>query len=274
MRRLGTLLIASLICVGASAARSQSETDSPVYQDVFYASGNLRIQAYLYRPDGDGPFPVVIYNHGTRDSRERVSSPFPHVGKMLTRAGYAVLVPERRGYGKSDGAIWWQEVGSDQARLITRLQAETDDVLAGIDYLRTLPYVDTKRLAVMGWSFGGVVTMLAATRSTAFLAAVDQAGGALTWDGNGHMRSALIGAAEKSAVPTLFMVAKNDRTTLSVTTLADIFKKRNVPHKLVIYEPFTPSRPGGVAPGHVLFSSQGASLWEKDVIEFLGRYLK
>jgi len=72
----------------------------------------------------------------------------------------------------------------------------------------------------------------------------------------------------------LFMVAKNDRTTLSVTTLADIFKKRNVPHKLVIYEPFTPSRPGGVAPGHVLFSSQGASLWEKDVIEFLGRYLK
>ena len=274
MRRLVRILIASLMCIGAAAARSQPELDSPKYQDVFYASGNLRIQAYLYKPDGDGPFSAVIYNHGTRDGRERTPSPFPHVGRMLTRAGYAVLVPERRGYGKSDGEIWWKEVGSDQSRLISRLQAETDDVLAGIDYLRGLSYVDAKRLAVMGWSFGGVVSMLAAGRSTAFLAAVDQAGGALTWDGNSFMRSALIAAAEKSTTPTLFMVARNDRTTASVTTLADVFKKRNVPHKLVIYEPFTPSQGGRAAPGHALFSSQGAGLWENDVIEFLGRYLR
>jgi len=274
MRRLVRLLIASLMCIGAAAARSQPESDSPKYQEVFYTSGNLRIQAHLYKPDGEGPFPAVIYNHGTRDGRERTPFLFPHVGRMLTRAGYAVLVPERRGYGKSDGEIWWKEVGNDQSRLISRLQAETDDVFAGIDYLRGLSYVDTKRLAVMGWSFGGVVSMLAAARGAAFLAAVDQAGGALTWDGNSYMRSALIAAAEKSTIPTLFMVAKNDRTTASVTTLADVFKKRNVPHKLVIYEPFTPSQGSGVAPGHVLFSSQGASLWENDVIEFLGRYLK
>jgi dienelactone hydrolase len=268
------VLIVFSICICASAARSQPEVDSPKYQDVFYGSGNLRIQAYLYRPDGDGPFPAVIYNHGSRDDRERTPSPFPHIGKMLTRAGYAVLVPERRGYGKSDGEIWRQEVGNDQARLIPRLQAETDDVLAGVDYLRGISYVDTKRLAVMGWSFGGVVTMLAASRSTAFLVAVDQAGGALTWHGNSYMRSALIGAAEKSATPTLFMVAKNDRTTASVTTLADIFKRRNLSHHLVIYEPFTPTQGGRAAPGHALFSAQGVSLWENDVIEFLDRYLK
>ena len=156
----------------------------------------------------------------------------------------------------------------------TAIQNEWRKRLAGIDYLRGLSYVDTKRLAVMGWSFGGVVSMLAAARGPAFLAAVDQAGGALTWDGNSHMRSALIAAAEKSTTPTLFMVAKNDRTTASVTTLADVFKKRNVPHKLVIYEPFTPSQGGRFAPGHALFSSQGVSLWENDVIEFLGRYLR
>src|SRR6266446_6211353 len=194
---LARLLIVSLVCIGASVARGQPEAEPSKYQDVFYASGNLRIQAYLYKPEGDGPFPVVIYNHGTRDGRERVSTPFPHVGRMLTRAGYAVLVPERRGYGKSDGEIGWKEVGSDQSRLISRLQAETDDVLAGIDYLRGLSYVDTKRLAVMGWSFGGVVSMLAAARGAAFLAAIDQAGEALTWDGNSYMRSALIAAAEK-----------------------------------------------------------------------------
>jgi carboxymethylenebutenolidase len=263
-----------MTCLVMSAARSESNPDSPEYQEIFYSSGNLRIQAYLYKPDGDGRFPAVIYNHGTRDGRERASFPFAHLGKMLNRAGYAVLVPERRGYGRSDGEIWWQEAGNDQARVILRLQAETDDVLAGAEYLRTLPYIHTNRLAIMGWSFGGVVTMLATARSTAFIAAVDQAGGALTWDRNSHMRQALIGAAANSATPTMFMVAKNDRTTSSITTLADIFKKRNIPHQLIIYEPFTPAQAARAAPGHALFSSQGASLWEKDVVAFLDRYLK
>jgi len=262
------LVLACLVCLVASSARSQSE-----YQDILYSSGTLRIQAYLYRPSGDGPFPAVIYNHGTRDGRERASVPFEHIGRMLTRAGYAVMVPERRGYGKSDGEIWWREAGNDQASVIRRLQAETDDVLASADYLRGLPYVDPKRLALMGWSFGGVVTMLATARSSAFLAAVNQAGGALTGDANPNMRSALIEAAGKSKTPTLFMVAKNDRTTSSATTLAGIFQKRNAPHSLVIYEPFSPPQPTKAAPGHALFSAQGTDLWEKDVIEFLGRHL-
>ncbi len=265
---------ACLIGLSVSAARGQPDPDSPKHQEIFYSSGSLRIQAYLYKPEGDGRFPAVIYNHGTRDGAERASRPFPHIGRMLTRAGYAVLVPERRGYGQSDGNIWWQETGNDQSRVILRLQAETDDVLAGTEYLRTLPYIDSNRLAIMGWSFGGVVTMLATTRSTAFMAAVDQAGGALTWDGNSYMRSALTAAAEKSKTPTLFMVARNDRTTASITTLADIFKTRNIPHQQIIYEPFTPLQAGKAAPGHALFSAQGASLWEKDVLEFLGRYLK
>ena len=268
------LLLALLACAVATAAHSQAAADAPKYLDIFYASGSLRIQAYLYKPEGDGPFAAVIYNHGSRDGRERESNAFPHVGRMLTRAGYAVLVPERRGYGKSDGELWRNEVGSNQGGLIPRLQAETADVLASVDYLRSLPYVDAKRLAVMSWSFGGIVTMLATSRSNAFAAAVNQAGAALTWDGNSSVRGALISAAEKSTTPTLFMVAKNDRTTSSITTLAEIFKTRNFPHQLVVYEPFTPTRGGAAAPGHAIFSSQGANLWEKDVVEFLGRYLR
>jgi dienelactone hydrolase len=154
------------------------------------------------------------------------------------------------------------------------LQAETDDVLAAIDYLRTIRFADTERMGIMGWSFGGIVTMLAVSRSTAFLAAIDQAGGALSWHGNAHVRSALVAAAEKAATPTLFMVAKNDRTTLSITTLAEIFKKRDVPHRMVIYEPFTPAQGTRVAaPGHAVFSAQGAGVWESDVVQFLDRYL-
>ena len=265
------MMRALALCIGimASAAYAQGAA----YTEVFYPSGSLRIQAYLYRPQGDGPFPVVIYNHGSRDGRERESVPFEYVGRMLTSAGYVVLVPERRGYGKSDGAIWWHDVG-DSSQLVARLQAETDDVLAALGYLQTLDFADTKRIAVMGWSFGGIVTMFAASRSGAFAAAVNQAGGALSWDANPSLRAALIAAAEKSATPTLFMVAANDRTTSSITTLADIYKARGIPHRAVIYEPFTPrqGRPG--APGHALFSAQGTAVWEADVVQFLGHQLR
>jgi dienelactone hydrolase len=263
----------ALLAFLASLPLSVRSADPASHEEIYYPSGKLRIQAYLYKPEGVGPFPAVIYNHGTRDGRERESFTFPHIGRMLTRAGYAVLVPERRGYGKSDGKLWWQE-GAEGPALIARLQAETDDVLAAVEYLRRLQYVDAGRLGIMGWSFGGVVTMMAASRSKAFLVAVDQAGGALSWDGSSAMQGALISAAKTSSTPTLFMVAKNDRTTASVTTLASIFAKRGVPHRLIVYEEFTPPRRGAAAPGHALFSAQGASLWEKDVLEFVDRRLR
>jgi dienelactone hydrolase len=276
MRRVSaTLLLGVCLCLVAAAVHSQYPADS-ADTEVFYPSGSLRIQAYLYKPAGDSPFPVVIYNHGSRAGRERRSVPFEYIGRLLTRAGYAVLVPERRGYGGSDGLTWSEEVGNDRGqRFIARLQAETDDVLAALDYLRTLPFADTKRIGIMGWSLGGIVTMFAVSRSTAFTAAIDQAGGALTWDGSAQVRSALIAAAEKGTTPALLLVAQNDRTTASIITLAEIFKKRGVPHRMVVYEPFTPQQAGGAitAPGHMVFSAQGTHVWERDVLEFLGRYL-
>src|SRR2546426_12131223 len=114
------------LCVGIVASAAHAQGDA--YTELFYSSGGLKIQAYLYRPQGDGRFPVVIYNHGSRDGRERTSVPFEYIGRMLTKAGYVVLVPERRGYGKSDGAIWGPDAGNDRPQPGGGLQAGTDDV--------------------------------------------------------------------------------------------------------------------------------------------------
>jgi dienelactone hydrolase len=257
----------ALLIMMASAYGQPTQTP---YDDVFYSSGKLRIEAYLYKPQGSGPFPVVIYNHGSREGLEHNSVPFQYIGTMLVRAGYVALVPERRGYGRSDDQP--RGGGYDRAG---DLQAETDDVLAAVDYLRTLPFVDTDRMGIMGWSYGGIVTMLAISRSNAFTAAVNQAGGALTWFGDANVRVAVTKAAEQATTPTLFMVAKNDRTTSSVVTPAEIFERRGLPHRLVIYDAFTPSRDGIIgAPGHSIFSMLGVRVWEHDVVEFLNRYLK
>lgn len=262
-----------VFAVVVAVTYSQAAVVAP-YTPVFYPSGDLQIQAYLYKPSGDGPFPVVIYNHGARHGRERNLVPQQHIGWLLTRAGYAVLVSERRGYGRSDGATWAEEVGGRKARVVPRLQEETGDVLAALDYLRTLPFVDMKRVGIMGWSFGGIVTLFSISRSSAFSVAIPQAGGALTWDGNPDVRSALIAAAEKATTPTLLMIAQNDRTTAPVTALAEIFKRRGVPHRAVIYPPFAPRRSDpDTPPGHRIFSEEGMNIWQNDALEFLGRYL-
>jgi dipeptidyl aminopeptidase/acylaminoacyl peptidase len=102
------------------------------------------------------------------------------VGNLLLQRGFAVLVPERRGYGQSEGLPFYDEVGNNVgARFVGRLEAETGDALAALDFLKTLPWVDQRRIGIMGWSLGGIVSVFAASRSDRFQAAVDQAGGSL-----------------------------------------------------------------------------------------------
>ena len=271
----GCLIGFILAALSATQALGQSAPGLPPYTEVFYTSGQLRIQAYLYQPPGKGPFPLVIYNHGSRADRERISVPFPYVGRTLMEAGYAVLVPERRGYGRSDGPTFSEQVGQDSGpQFVSRLQAETDDVLAAVDFLKTVPFVDQSRLGIMGWSLGGIVTMFAVSRSDVFRAAVNQAGGALMWGRSAALREALLAAASQAHTPVLLMVAQNDRTTASVSMLASPLQARNPATQLIIYPPFTPSRnPGNIAPGHLIFSDQGSTIWEHDVQIFFTKWL-
>src|SRR5260370_3296904 len=76
-------LIACALLLFASQAWGQDGRERQAYEEVFYPSGKLRIQAYLYKPAGEGPFPVVIYNHGPRPARERVPMPFAYMGTAL-----------------------------------------------------------------------------------------------------------------------------------------------------------------------------------------------
>ena len=254
---------------------AQGAGEDKPYEEVSYLSGKLRIQAYLYKPQGPGPFPVIIYNHGSRQGRERTPVPFAYIGKMLVESGYVVLVPERRGYGLSEGRQFSEEVGTDRGdRFVERMRAETEDVLAGADYLKTVPYADTKRMGIMGWSLGGIVTIFAAGNSRLFQVAVDQAGASLTWDSSPAMRHALLDAAKRIEIPTLAMDAENDRSTESVRAVTQELEKRKIPARLIIYPPYTPPEPpGNVAPGHLIFAAPGAHLWEKDLKAFLAEHL-
>jgi dipeptidyl aminopeptidase/acylaminoacyl peptidase len=109
------------------------------------------VPAFVYRPAGPGPFPVVIYIHGGPESQFRptFSATFQF---LLHDLGVAVIAPNVRGsdgYGKSylkldDGMLREDSVA---------------DIGALLDWIATDPKLDAKRVAVMGGSYGGYMTL-------------------------------------------------------------------------------------------------------------------
>ena len=271
--RLFTIQLLAIAAFAAAAA-AQSTAAGSAYDTLFYTHDNLRLEAYLYKPQTSGPFPLVVYNHGSvPPEQERVEWPAPFVARLLVPAGYAVLVPERRGYGKSDGTPFSQDIGTDRGRrFVERQIAEAGDVNAAVDYVLKSQgtSIDPKRIIVVGWSFGGIVTTLAAGSSDQYAAVVVQAPGALNWNRSEELRSALIQAAGRIPVPTYCAVAENDLTTESARAICAAVSANGTPASLKIYPKFESGRerPGN-PPGHALFGPFGVDVWRTDLLAFL-----
>ena len=87
------------MALGITQAQGQRAAEPQSYTEAFYSAGPLRIQAYLYQPAGNGPFPLVIYNHGSRANRERESWPFSHdqpVDRTIRRMRGRTSLSDRR----------------------------------------------------------------------------------------------------------------------------------------------------------------------------------
>jgi dienelactone hydrolase len=278
-RRMTLAVVFTVVAAGPVRAQSPSPRPSaPPHETFFYQHDGLRLEAYFYRPEGDGPFPLVVYNHGSAPpGQERVEWPAGFMGYLLPPAGYALLVPERRGYGQSEGQPFSEEIGSDRGpRYVARMQAEAGDLLAAADHVTRDPAfrIDPRRRALIGYSFGGIVTTLAASGRDDFAAVVVQAPGALNWSRSPELRAALTSAAEKISVPIQCLVAENDATPESARAVCAAVK--DAPAELKVYPPFTPTRQvnAAAAPGHALFSPQGLSVWKGDVMAFLDKYVR
>src|SRR5215510_15450855 len=66
-------------------------------EEVTFPSGKLVLHGFLYRPLRNGPFPAILYNHGSEE-KPRTK---PALGKFFSSKGYVFFVPHRRGQGRS-----------------------------------------------------------------------------------------------------------------------------------------------------------------------------
>jgi len=242
---------------------------------VGFPSGSLPLTGYLYTPPGPGPFPCLVTNHGSSIHQGTTDICRPGMAGLLMRWGYASFLPHRRGYGNSPGPAWRQEVtaefGSPQydIQLSERLDQESLDVLAALDVLADHPDIDARRIGVLGSSFGGTVSLLAAARTERFACAVDFAGAAMNWERTPTLRATMLEAAGQLRVPIYLVQAENDYSTAPTRELAAELARLGKPHQATIFPAF-----GLTADEGHLFAANGAMVWGPAVRSFLGRWLR
>lgn len=245
-----------------------------VPRETEFESAGRRLKGYLYTPPGAGPFPAIIYNHGSGLDQGSLDIVSPGVAAQFLSWGYAVYFPHRHGYGNSPGPNWRSEVPepvfSDayNRELLRRLDRESDDVVAAHAHVRGLDRIDPERIAVAGSSFGGVNTLFAALKQPRFKAAVEFAGAAMNWDRNPLLAVAMIDAARTLVPPIFFAQARNDYSIRPTIELGEVRQGTGLPVEFKLYPAI------GLTPleGHFL-AGRVPALWAADVQRFLARWL-
>ena len=119
---------------------------------ITYMSGSLNISGIMNVPTGDGPFPVLILNHGYIDPAVYTNGRgLKREQDYLARRGYVVIHPDYRNHAESD---------DDPEYEVNFRLGYTEDVINVIKAVQAagLSYVDGSRIGMLGHSMGGGVT--------------------------------------------------------------------------------------------------------------------
>ncbi|MCR9269435.1 MAG: alpha/beta fold hydrolase [Hyphomonadaceae bacterium] len=112
---------------------------------------DMQIPAFVYRPEGDGPHPVIVSIHGGPEGQARpsFSSTYQY---WVNELGAAVVVPNVRGssgYGKTYVSL---DNGLNRKKSV-------EDIGALLDWIETQPDLDKDRIVVFGGSYGGYMVL-------------------------------------------------------------------------------------------------------------------
>jgi dienelactone hydrolase len=263
-RKLLRLITVALLFALSSMALATDQRVSTVPETVVVSSGKLSLKAFLWKPTGPGPFPAVLFCHGSggADAGHTAGLPITEAAERLAplflKHGYAFLYLFRRGQGLSaDQGPFMQNIlqreetakGKEARQHLQFVLATTDhldDMLAGLSFLKAAPGIDAKRIAIAGHSFGGQLTLLAAGRDNSVRSAVN-----------------------KATAPIMLIQAANDYSTAPGYALANELERLRKPHLLKIYPPVGKTTEDGHG-----FLYLAMPQWEDDVFRFLDEHVK
>lgn len=277
IRKITYVVLLTIILIVASFDVFSQDSLKLKPDTIIFKSGDLILKGLLWQPSGKGPFPAVLFNHG---SEANSLGYLPGVAKYFIDHGYAFFTPFRRGQSLSKGQ--GQYIGDilDSIRKTkdsmtigeTTMQLhETEqfqDQMSGLQALKKQRSIDTSKIAVAGISFGGIQTMVMATKQAGIRVAVNFAGAAMMWNRSVPVQEWMKKLAAQSTIPVYFVQAENDFSIEPSIQQAAEMKKAGKEHKMKIY----PVYGVGPADGHRFV--RAGDIWGTEVFAFLDKYLK
>ncbi|WP_421731039.1 S9 family peptidase [Brevundimonas sp.] len=192
-------------------------------------------------------YPVVMQVYGGPGGGGVRRNWQPATNQLLTEAGYIVFHLDNRGEGDRSAAF-------KQALYLKMGQPEVEDQVLAADYLRTLPYVDADRIGVMGWSYGGFMSLMMLTEPKMGLASAVAGAPPTEWslydtayterfmstpqaNVEGYAASDVLGRLDNLTGRLLLMHGMADDNVIleNSTRVIDALQARSTPFELMLY---------------------------------------
>lgn len=184
----------------------------------------LTLQAVVYQPLTPGPWPTLVFNHGSTGNGDRPewftqTWTAPEIASHMVARGWQVVMPQRRGRGTSDG-LYDEGFEADRSRYactpalsLPGMESALSDLDAVMAWLASRPDVDTKRVVIGGVSRGGILSAVyAGTRPASVAGVINFVGGWVgerCWNSNTINGGSFVRAA-RYAQPMLWIYGDRD----------------------------------------------------------------
>lgn len=180
-------------------------------------------RAVLFRPAGKGPFRLAVIAHASTQNRlARAQMPqpeYPALAAALVARGFAVLVPQRLGHGKTGGPYLEDQEGCDNAEYAMSARSTAEAITAALNFMRTQAFIRKDASVIVGHSAGGWGALALADQSPKSISSIvvfapGRGGRKDDRANNICAPEKLIAAAkefgEDAKVPVTWLVAEND----------------------------------------------------------------
>lgn len=216
-----SLCLLALLCIQAHAADpipvnpalNEKILMVPAVQKELLFNPINMLETSLFFPPGDGPFPVVVMNHGKNQgpSNEQARSRPVYIALEFLRRGYVVVAPNRSGFAGSEGMKRYPCTNTTQNGL-----GNAQDVIGVLDWIVQQTWADKNNMLVMGQSHGGLTTMALGSIGYPGVKGLVNFAGVLrneSCDWQSGVTSAMGTYGKTSSLPSLWFYGANDSYT-------------------------------------------------------------
>lgn len=189
MARNTLLVLATWLLSGVAFAQSSDLVSEYITTSIVEDGRPVRLELLVRKPQGAGPFPTVVFNHGSTGSGNdpklfKLSYSSKAVADYFAERGWMIVFPQRRGRGASDGQ-YDEGFEPDRSRYSCKasyalpgVNRAIEDLDAVMAHLRSRPDVQQHRMALAGQSRGGILSVAyAGERPEVFIGVINFVGG-------------------------------------------------------------------------------------------------